>query len=175
MRRPRYVIKALESQVLKWPGRPAWLGCVLANRASCCHPLHRSCACVQEVMATFPEACMGYGASDEFSFLLHKHTKLYGEGCSRVCPHGGWRPAPLSEAPPDHAGRRSSKIVSLFTSCFTSHYVRLWPQFLPGESPSPAPQQPRPAAVPLGAPPPQRSFYAACMRDGLAAAWALRL
>lgn len=29
------------------------------------------------------------------------------------------------------AGRRSSKLVSLVTSCFTGSYVRFWPQYFP--------------------------------------------
>ena len=30
-------------------------------------------------------------------------------------------------------GRRSSKLVSLLTSCFTSNYVRLWPRVMGAE------------------------------------------
>jgi tRNA(His) guanylyltransferase len=29
------------------------------------------------------------------------------------------------------AGRRSAKLVSLITSCFSANYVRLWPTHLP--------------------------------------------
>jgi len=28
------------------------------------------------------------------------------------------------------AGRRASKLISTFVSCFTGNYVRLWPEFL---------------------------------------------
>ena len=31
----------------------------------------------QSVMAEFPEAVLAYGQSDEFSFVFHKHCKLY--------------------------------------------------------------------------------------------------
>jgi hypothetical protein len=34
---------------------------------------------VQEVMTTFPDIRLGYGESDEYSFVLHKGTRLYGE------------------------------------------------------------------------------------------------
>jgi tRNA(His) 5'-end guanylyltransferase len=30
-------------------------------------------------------------------------------------------------------GRRASKLVSTFVSCFTGNYVRHWPAFLPGQ------------------------------------------
>lgn len=29
-----------------------------------------------------------------------------------------------------HAGRRASKLISTFASCFTGNYVRLWAQFM---------------------------------------------
>jgi tRNA(His) 5'-end guanylyltransferase len=34
---------------------------------------------LQLVMREFPEARMAYGESDEYSFILHKDTQLYGE------------------------------------------------------------------------------------------------
>jgi hypothetical protein len=34
---------------------------------------------LQSVMREFPEARMAYGESDEYSFILHKDTNLYGE------------------------------------------------------------------------------------------------
>eukprot|EP00798_Chlamydomonas_sp_ICE-L_P018704 gene18704-25227_t len=55
------------------------------------------------VMQAFPDVRMAYGESDEYSFLIAKNSELY--------------------------GRRSSKIVSLLTSCFTSAYVRFWNDF----------------------------------------------
>eukprot|EP00877_Chromochloris_zofingiensis_P006558 jgi/Chrzof1/2155/Cz11g04100.t1 len=61
--------------------------------------------CAKEVMKEFPDIRLGYGESDEYSFILHKSSDLY--------------------------GRRCSKLVSVITSCFTGNYVRLWPQFLP--------------------------------------------
>lgn len=39
---------------------------------------------LQRVMREFPEARMAYGESDEYSFVLHKDTQLYGmHGISR--------------------------------------------------------------------------------------------
>lgn len=61
---------------------------------------------VQQVMKEFPDVVLSFGESDEYSFVLHKRTALY--------------------------GRRSSKLVSLLVSCFTASYVRLWPQHLAG-------------------------------------------
>ncbi|WIA17706.1 hypothetical protein OEZ85_009223 [Tetradesmus obliquus] len=60
--------------------------------------------CAKAVLREFP-VLLGYGESDEFSFVLHKDATLF--------------------------GRRASKIISTITSCFTGNYVRLWPQFLP--------------------------------------------
>ncbi|KAI8469703.1 MAG: histidine tRNA 5'-guanylyltransferase [Monoraphidium minutum] len=53
-----------------------------------------------EVMREFPDIRLAYGTSDEFSFVLHPSTALY--------------------------GRRSSKIISVLTSCFAANYVRWW-------------------------------------------------
>ena len=54
----------------------------------------------------FPDIRVAFGQSDEFSFVFHASSQLY--------------------------GRRSSKIVSLLTSCFTSHYVMQWPSVMEG-------------------------------------------
>lgn len=43
--------------------------------------------CVQSVMREFPEARMAYGESDEYSFILHKDTQLYGECSSTWLNH----------------------------------------------------------------------------------------
>eukprot|EP00878_Enallax_costatus_P019291 GHUV01020349.1.p2 GENE.GHUV01020349.1~~GHUV01020349.1.p2 ORF type:complete len:208 (+),score=60.50 GHUV01020349.1:810-1433(+) len=58
----------------------------------------------RSVMRDYPEIKLAYGESDEYSFVLHKDTNLY--------------------------GRRTSKLISTITSCFTGNYVRLWSQFL---------------------------------------------
>ncbi|KAK2078941.1 hypothetical protein QBZ16_002631 [Prototheca wickerhamii] len=58
------------------------------------------------VMAAFPDVRLAFGESDEYSFVLAPSSKLY--------------------------GRRSSKLVSLITSCFTGSYIRRWPERLPG-------------------------------------------
>lgn len=62
-------------------------------------------AAARGVMAEFPDILVGYGQSDEFSFVFRKDTDLY--------------------------GRRSAKIVSTVASLFTSHYVVAWPRFFP--------------------------------------------
>ncbi|GAX74996.1 hypothetical protein CEUSTIGMA_g2442.t1 [Chlamydomonas eustigma] len=56
------------------------------------------------VLVDYPDIRIAFGQSDEYSFVLHKNTAIY--------------------------GRRSSKLVSLITSCFTSNYVRFWPQVM---------------------------------------------
>eukprot|EP00873_Tetraselmis_striata_P022803 jgi/Tetstr1/443067/TSEL_031125.t1 len=60
-------------------------------------------ACATAVMDEFTDMRLAYGESDEYSFALHKASKLY--------------------------GRRASKLVSLVTSYFTANYVMLWPRF----------------------------------------------
>ncbi|KAK0494071.1 Thg1 C terminal domain-containing protein [Armillaria luteobubalina] len=59
----------------------------------------------QNLMEEYPDIVLGFGESDEYSFLLRKSTSLY--------------------------NRRQSKIVSTLTSYFTSCYVLYWPTFLP--------------------------------------------
>ncbi|KAF9007410.1 tRNAHis guanylyltransferase-domain-containing protein [Cyathus striatus] len=59
----------------------------------------------QEVMREYPDIVLGFGESDEYSFLLRKQTSLY--------------------------SRRQSKIVSTLTSYFTSNYVFHWSRFFP--------------------------------------------
>ncbi|KDD75003.1 Thg1 polymerase-like protein [Helicosporidium sp. ATCC 50920] len=55
-----------------------------------------------EVARLFPDIRVAYGESDEYSFVFHPGTVVY--------------------------GRRASKLVSLVTSCFSASYVRLWPR-----------------------------------------------
>ncbi|KAK9811954.1 hypothetical protein WJX73_002862 [Symbiochloris irregularis] len=59
----------------------------------------------QEVMHEFRDIRIAFGESDEYSFVFHKHTALY--------------------------GRRASKLLSLVVSLFTAAYVRFWPHCLP--------------------------------------------
>ncbi|CAE6406985.1 unnamed protein product [Rhizoctonia solani] len=59
----------------------------------------------QTVMEEYPDIVLGFGESDEFSFLFKKSTKLY--------------------------NRRQSKIVSMLTSLFTSAYVFNWKTHFP--------------------------------------------
>lgn len=51
--------------------------------------------------------CLGFGESDEFSFVLHKSCALF--------------------------NRRQGKLASTCVSLFTSFYVRLWPTYFPDE------------------------------------------
>ncbi|KAF8071548.1 Thg1 C terminal domain-containing protein [Lyophyllum atratum] len=59
----------------------------------------------RDVMEEYPDIVLGFGESDEFSFLLRKSTDLY--------------------------NRRNAKIVSTLTSLFTSSYVFNWPKYFP--------------------------------------------
>ncbi|SCV73283.1 BQ2448_7209 [Microbotryum intermedium] len=56
----------------------------------------------REVMG---DLVMGFGESDEYSFLFKRSTKLH--------------------------GRRNSKLVTLISSLFTTAYTFLWPQYFP--------------------------------------------
>ena len=56
-------------------------------------------------MVDFPDIRVAFGESDEYSFVFHKSTKLY--------------------------GRRASKLTSLVTSSFSGNYVRQWGAFFP--------------------------------------------
>lgn len=58
-----------------------------------------------QVMKEFNEIILSYGESDEYSFVFHKTSEVY--------------------------GRRSSKIMSGVNSLFTAAYVMFWSQFFP--------------------------------------------
>ena len=60
--------------------------------------------CAEAVMAEFGDIVLGYGQSDEYSFVLRADTKLY--------------------------GRRSAKIGSSFAALFAASYVFHWPSFM---------------------------------------------
>lgn len=62
-------------------------------------------ACAIKVMEEFPDIALGYGFSDEYSFVFKRDTKIY--------------------------QRRSSKILSLIGSLFSSAYVIKWKEFFP--------------------------------------------
>ncbi|EGN99480.1 hypothetical protein SERLA73DRAFT_182441 [Serpula lacrymans var. lacrymans S7.3] len=59
----------------------------------------------QSLMTEYKDIVLGFGESDEFSFLLRKTTNLY--------------------------NRRHAKILTTLTSFFTSCYVFHWPQYFP--------------------------------------------
>ncbi|KDQ13865.1 hypothetical protein BOTBODRAFT_160155 [Botryobasidium botryosum FD-172 SS1] len=59
----------------------------------------------RDVMDAYPDIVLGFGESDEFSFLLRRSCTLY--------------------------SRRQSKILSTLTSHFTSCYVFHWPTYFP--------------------------------------------
>ncbi|XP_055709236.1 probable tRNA(His) guanylyltransferase [Phlebotomus papatasi] len=63
-----------------------------------------NCAAVS-VMQEFKDVVIGYGQSDEYSFVFRKSTDIY--------------------------KRRSAKIMSMVTSLFTSSYVLNWNRFFP--------------------------------------------
>ena len=62
----------------------------------------------QEVAVTVlgGECVLGYGQSDEFSFVLRRGTSLF--------------------------GRRASKLATVAASTFSAAYTRFWPSFFPG-------------------------------------------
>ncbi|KAG7090131.1 hypothetical protein E1B28_011739 [Marasmius oreades] len=59
----------------------------------------------EALMEEYPDIVLGFGESDEYSFLLRKSTALY--------------------------NRRQAKIVSTLTSYFTSCYVFYWAEYFP--------------------------------------------
>ncbi|KAF9229893.1 tRNAHis guanylyltransferase-domain-containing protein, partial [Melanogaster broomeanus] len=59
----------------------------------------------KDLMSEYKDIVLGFGESDEFSFLLRKSTHLY--------------------------NRRHAKILTMLTSYFTSCYVFHWPQYFP--------------------------------------------
>lgn len=61
--------------------------------------------CAKRLMREYGDVVLGYGQSDEFSFVLHKSTVLW--------------------------NRRSTKIQTCFVSYFTSCYVLLWSEHFP--------------------------------------------
>ncbi|KAJ9112430.1 hypothetical protein QFC20_002218 [Naganishia adeliensis] len=63
----------------------------------------------QRVFEEVPDVVVGFGESDEYSFLIRKDSTLY--------------------------NRRESKIVTLIVSCFTSAYVFYWPHYMPSTRP----------------------------------------
>lgn len=58
------------------------------------------------VMTELTDIVLGYGTSDEYSFVFHKSCTLF--------------------------DRRSSKLISTIVSTFTAHYVHLWPKIFIG-------------------------------------------
>ena len=41
-------------------------------------PTPSSPRCMQELLVQFPEICIGFGESDEYSFVFHRRMQLYG-------------------------------------------------------------------------------------------------
>jgi tRNA(His) guanylyltransferase len=58
------------------------------------------------ILNEFPDISIGYGQSDEFSFVFNTNTKIY--------------------------GRRSSKLITSIVSLFTAQYQYLWSTYKPG-------------------------------------------
>mmetsp|Transcript_15978 Transcript_15978/g.34684 ORF Transcript_15978/g.34684 Transcript_15978/m.34684 type:complete len:259 (+) Transcript_15978:1126-1902(+) len=67
--------------------------------------LHLMNAAARSLMLEQPDIVLGYGESDEFSFVLKKSTNLY--------------------------NRRSSKLTSVLVSMFTAAYVHRWSEYFP--------------------------------------------
>lgn len=68
-------------------------------------------AAAMAVMKELPELVLAYGVSDEFSFVFHKDTSLF--------------------------GRRASKLSSTIVSTFTAYYVGYWIHYFPDVKLSP--------------------------------------
>ena len=81
-------------------------------------------------MEELSDIVVAYGQSDEFSFVLRKHSRLYERRARRVrlLPRSG-APRRLSLTP------RNSKLISVVVSLFTSHYVMRWPAHLGADCP----------------------------------------
>ncbi|KAK8104269.1 tRNA guanylyltransferase [Apiospora kogelbergensis] len=62
-------------------------------------------AAAKAVMTDLPDITIGYGVSDEYSFIFHKTCTLY--------------------------DRRESKLVSTVVSTFSAYYVHLWSTYFP--------------------------------------------
>ncbi len=62
----------------------------------------------QLLMQDIPDIIIGYGDSDEFSFILHKNCNLF--------------------------DRRESKLISTFSSTITAYYIKLWNEFFINEN-----------------------------------------
>ena len=65
-------------------------------------------AAATSVLGTLPDLILGYGVSDEYSFVFHKSTTLF--------------------------ERRVAKLVSTIVSTFTAAYVFLWSRFFEGSA-----------------------------------------
>ncbi|KAH8596579.1 tRNAHis guanylyltransferase-like protein Thg1 [Bisporella sp. PMI_857] len=68
-------------------------------------------AAAMAVMTELPDIVIGYGISDEYSFVLHKSCTLF--------------------------ERRSSKLVTTIVSTFTAYYIHLWSQHFPDKQLTP--------------------------------------
>lgn len=62
-------------------------------------------AAAEAVMKEMSDIVLAYGISDEYSFVFHKDTPLF--------------------------GRRSSKLMTTVVSTFTAYYVSLWSHYFP--------------------------------------------
>jgi hypothetical protein len=93
-----------------------------------------------QVVREFPDIRIAYGVSDEYSFVLHHTTAMYGEStwaCGWMLSAHMLRSQPTQPTPnhPNRTGRRTSKVVSVITSCFTANYVRWWGELMGPETP----------------------------------------
>ncbi|KAK1767086.1 Thg1 C terminal domain-containing protein [Phialemonium atrogriseum] len=68
-------------------------------------------AAAKAVMAELPDITIGYGISDEYSFVLHKTCTLF--------------------------ERRASKLITTIVSTFTGYYIHFWPTYFPDTPLSP--------------------------------------
>jgi tRNA(His) guanylyltransferase len=80
-------------------------------------------------MGELSDIVLAYGQSDEYSFVLRKHSRLY----ERRARHE--RCTARGRAALRRCRAARSKLISVIVSLFTSHYVMRWPAHFDAASP----------------------------------------
>ena len=86
-------------------------------------------AAAAAVVRCIPEICIGYGVSDEYSFVFHRSTELF-ERRARyalsVLSNNGAIGTNRTEC-------YNSKLVTTVVSTFTAYYIHLWSTYRPAQ------------------------------------------
>lgn len=106
----------------------------------------------QEVIKLFSDIRIAFGESDEYSFVLHKSSTLYGQSfictlATCILDSACLVPALSQEQLYKQGrvvhltieclyiiGRRSAKLISVIVSAFTASFVQSWGLFFPNQS-----------------------------------------